>query len=151
MKKSALAAVATVACASAFHLAPAQAQFAKAEDAVKYRQSTMFLMNNHMGRLGAMARGAVPFDAAAAQSSARLVESLSHLAWEAYTPNSVTDRSRAKPEIWQDAAKFKKAIESAMAETQKLPAAVATLDGLKAQVGAVGRNCKACHDDFRKD
>ena len=150
MKKSVIAAIAAVA-ASAFYLSPVQAQFAKVEDAVKYRQSTMFLMNTHMGRLGAMARGNVPFDAAAAQSSARLIESLSHIAWEAYTPNSITDRSRSKPEIWQDPAKFKKAIESAVAETQKLPAAVATLDGLKAQVGAVGRNCKACHDDFRKD
>lgn len=151
MKKSAIAALVVATFASALHLAPAHAQFAKAEDAVKYRQSTMFLMNNHMGRLAAMARGTVPFDAAAAQSSARLIESLSHIAWEAYTPNSITDRSRSKPEIWQDAAKFNKARDAMMAETLKLPAAVATLDGLKAQVGAVGRSCKACHDDFRKE
>jgi cytochrome c556 len=151
VKKSAITALVVATLASAFHLAPAHAQFAKAEDAVKYRQSTMFLMNNHMGRLAAMSRGTVPFDAAAAQSSARLIESLSHIAWEAYTPNSITDRSRAKPEIWQDAAKFSKAHDAMMAETLKLPAAVATLDGLKAQVGAVGRACKACHDDFRKD
>ena len=151
MKKSAIAALVAATFVSAFHLAPAHAQFAKAEDAVKYRQATMFLMSNHMGRLGAMAKGTIPFDAAAAQSSARLVESLSHIAWEAYTPNSMTDRSRAKPEIWQDAAKFNKAHDVMMAETLKLPAAVATLDGLKAQVGAVGKTCKGCHDDFRKE
>ena len=37
--------------------APAIAQFAKTEDAIKYRQSAMSLMGNHMGRLAAMAQG----------------------------------------------------------------------------------------------
>ncbi|MFZ9407128.1 MAG: ArsC/Spx/MgsR family protein, partial [Burkholderiaceae bacterium] len=41
------------------------------------------LMTTHMGRLGAMARGDVPFDAAAAQASARVVEVVSHLPWDA--------------------------------------------------------------------
>ncbi len=151
MKKAAISAMVAATFASAFYLAPAHAQFAKPEDAVKYRQATMFLMGNHMGRLGAMAKGAIPFDAAAAQASARFVEELSHVAWEAYTPGSATDRSRVKPEVWQDAAKFKKAQDAMMAETLKLPAAVATLDGLKTQVGAIGKTCKSCHDDFRKE
>ncbi|MFO0387830.1 MAG: cytochrome c, partial [bacterium] len=46
--------------------APAQAQFAKMQDAVDYRQSVFTIMANHMGRLSAMARGQVPFDAAKA-------------------------------------------------------------------------------------
>ena len=40
------------------------AQFAKAEDAIKYRQSALTVMSNHMGRLAAMAKGERPFDAA---------------------------------------------------------------------------------------
>ena len=36
---------------------PASAQFQKPEDAIKYRQSAMFVMGNHMGRLGAMVQG----------------------------------------------------------------------------------------------
>lgn len=36
---------------------PAAAQFAKPEDAIKYRQSGMSLMATHFGRLGAMASG----------------------------------------------------------------------------------------------
>ena len=43
--------------------APASAQFAKAEDAIKYRQSALFLMGQHFGRIGAMANGRAPFDA----------------------------------------------------------------------------------------
>ena len=37
--------------------APASAQFAKSEDAIKYRQSVLFVMSQHFGRLGAMANG----------------------------------------------------------------------------------------------
>ena len=39
---------------------PAQAQFAKPEDAAKYRQSAMFIMQTHVGRVAAMAQGRVP-------------------------------------------------------------------------------------------
>eukprot|EP01036_Dinobryon_divergens_P054762 gene54762-73173_t len=46
--------------------APASAQFAKPEDAIKYRQSALFVMAQHFGRIGAMANGRVPFDAKAA-------------------------------------------------------------------------------------
>ncbi|NDG16372.1 MAG: cytochrome c, partial [Betaproteobacteria bacterium] len=39
---------------------PAQAQFAKAEDAIKYRQSALFVMGQHFSRLAAMAQGKIP-------------------------------------------------------------------------------------------
>lgn len=39
---------------------PAQAQFAKPEDAVKYRKATFTVMSAHFGRLGAMASGRAP-------------------------------------------------------------------------------------------
>ena len=46
---------------------PASAQFAKPEDAVKYRQSAPAVMGAHFSRIGAMANGRVPFDGQAAQ------------------------------------------------------------------------------------
>lgn len=151
MKKSVLAATVAATCACAVYLAPAHAQFRNADSAIKYRQAVFTVMNNHMGRLAAMAKGERPFDAAAAQSSARIVDALSHLPWEAFVPGSATDKTRVKGDPWKDAAQFKKVQEGLMAETAKLPAAVATLDGLKAQLGATGKACQACHDDFRKD
>ena len=36
---------------------PASAQFAKPEDAIKYRQSALSVLGTHFGRLGAMANG----------------------------------------------------------------------------------------------
>ncbi|MEY3997929.1 MAG: hypothetical protein RLY60_741, partial [Pseudomonadota bacterium] len=62
---------------------PAQAQFAKAEDAIKYRQSALFVMGQHFSRLAAMAQGKIPFDAKAAAENAAVVESMSKLPWAA--------------------------------------------------------------------
>ena len=60
---------------------PASAQFAKPEDAIKYRQSALSVMGTHFGRLGAMANGRVPFDAKVAADNAEIVaEEIAHLA-----------------------------------------------------------------------
>ena len=128
----------------------ASAQFAKVDDAIKYRQSAFTLMTTHMGRLGAMARGDVPFDTAAAQASARVVEVVSHLPWDAFPAGSNTGAAKIKGDPWKDAATFSKLQADLKAQTAKLPAAVATLDGLKAQVGATSRVCRECHENFRQ-
>ena len=77
---------------------PAQAQFAKAEDAIKYRQSALFVMGQHFTRLAAMAQGKIPFDAKAAADNAALVETMSKLPWAAFGEG--TDQggnTKAKP------------------------------------------------------
>ena len=85
MKRLALAA-AVLAVSGSLYSATATAQFAKPDDAIKYRQSAFTVLTTHMGRLGAMARGDVPFDATAAQASARVVDVVSHLPWDAFPP-----------------------------------------------------------------
>jgi len=132
--------------------APASAQFAKPEDAVKYRKSAMTIMATHFGRVAAMANGRVPFDAKVAADNAAVAESMSKLPWAAFVEGSDKGDTRAKPEIWSDAAKFKDANEKMQGEMTKLSAAAKTgnLDSIKAAVGAVGGSCKACHDAFQK-
>ncbi|MGD9945444.1 MAG: cytochrome c [Burkholderiaceae bacterium] len=129
--------------------APAAAQFAKPEDAIKYRQSALTLMSNHMGRLAAMARGNVPFNAEAAQSSAKLVDTLGHLPWPAFVPGSEGSPSRAKPELFQNLNDVKALSERLNGETAKLVTAAGGLDTLRTQVGATAAACKACHDKYR--
>ncbi|MDP3522652.1 MAG: cytochrome c [Hydrogenophaga sp.] len=131
---------------------PASAQFQKPEDAVKYRQSALSLMGTHFSRLGAMANGRVPFDAKVAQDNAALVETLSKLPWAGFTADSEKLRSKAKPEIWMDQAKFKQASETMMADVAKLNVAAKTgnLDQIKAAFGNAAGSCKACHDAFRE-
>ncbi len=131
---------------------PALAQFAKPEDAIKYRQSALTVMATHFGRLGAMVNGKVAFDAKAAADNAAIVETLSKLPWAAFSEG--TDKggnTKALPEVWKEPAKFKEASEKLMAEVVKLNAAakVGTPDSLKSAFGNVGAACKGCHDSFR--
>ena len=134
---------------------PASAQFAKPEDAVKYRQSALFVMSQHFGRIGAMTSGKAPYDAKAAVANAEIVAAIAKLPWPAFSAatEKVTVPTRAKPEIWTEAAKFKENGEHLVAETGKLLAAAQTnnLDNLKTAFAATGKTCKSCNDDFRKD
>ena len=132
---------------------PAQAQFAKPEDAIKYRKASFNVMAAHFGRLGAMANGRAPYDAKAALENAEVVAVMSKLPWAAFGEGTDKGDTRAKPEIWKESAKFKEAADKSQAELAKVVAAAKTgnLDALKAAVGPAGASCKACHDNFRKD
>lgn len=146
MKSPALLALA----AASFALAvPAAAQFTKTEDAIKYRQSVMFIQSQNFGHLAAMASGRVPYDAAAAAANAEVVAQISRLPWSGFGPG--TEGGKAKPEIWKEQARFKELGERLMADTDKLVlgAKAGNLDALKAAVGAAGDTCKTCHDTFR--
>lgn len=143
-----------LAAAAAATAVPASAQFAKPEDAVKYRQSALFVMSTHFGRIGAMANGRVPYDAAAAVQNAEIVAEMSKLPWAGFGPG--TDKvtpQRAKPEVWTEQAKFKEHNEKLVGETAKLLAAAKTnsLDNLKVAFSSTANTCKGCHDNFRRD
>ena len=132
--------------------APASAQFAKPEDAIKYRQSALFVMGQHFGRVGAMATGRAPFDAKVAADNAEVVAAMAKLPWVAFAPG--TDKggdTKAKAEIWTEQAKFKEAGEKLVAESTKLAAAAKTgnLDAVKTAFNATAGTCKACHDAYR--
>lgn len=151
MKRLIVASVATLAALASL---PAAAQFQKPEDAIKYRQSAFTVMANHLGRVGAMAQGRVPFDAKAAADNAAIVVTMSKLPWVAFGEG--TDKglpNRAKPEIWKDSAKVKDLAGKMMAEAEKLEAAAksGSLDAIKAAMGPLGGSCKACHDDYRAE
>jgi cytochrome c556 len=146
--------VTIAAAAAAIGAGSAQAQFAKPEDAIKYRQSTMYLMNTHLGRIGAVAKGAVPFDAAAVQNNAAIVEQIAKLPWQGFSPGTDTGReNRAKPEIWTNNAKFVEHSKRLELAAAGLSAAAKSgdLGQVKTAFGNTAQVCKACHDDFRKD
>ena len=129
----------------------ASAQFAKPEDAIKYRKNSLFVMQQHVARLAAMAQGKTPFDAKAAAENAALVETLSKLPWQGFVEGTDKGETKASPDIWKNAAKFKEAADKFQAEATKLSAAAKTgkVDDLKAALGNFTPTCKACHDDFR--
>ena len=133
--------------------APAFAQFAKPDDAIKYRKNALFVMQQNFARLGAMAAGRMPFDAKVAADSAAAADFVAHLPWAAFGEGTDKGDTRAKPEIWKEPAKFKELADKMQTEMSKLAvsAKAGNMDGIKAGVGAVGGSCKACHDAYRKD
>ena len=146
--------ISTAVAAAAMSLAlPAAAQFAKPEDAVKYRKAAFTLLGNHFGALGAMANGKAPYNAAAAAEAGDVIAVVSKLPWRAFGEGTDKGETRAKPEIWKESAKFKEGGDKMQAEIAKLAAAAKTgnLDNLKAAFGPAAQTCKACHDNFRKD
>ncbi len=133
---------------------PAQAQFAKPEDAIRYRQSAYVLMGNHMGRINAQLKADKP-DMAAIQRSAAIIDFASTLPGEGYIAGSETGGTpptRAKPEIFKD-PKVKEIGGKMREEVVKLNAVAKAGDivAIRAQFGEVGKSCKACHDNYRKD
>lgn len=129
----------------------ANAQFAKAEDAIKYRKNALFVMQQHFARVGAMVAGKAPFDAKAAADNAAVAEYMAKLPWAGFGPGTETGDTKARPEIWREHARFDELAQKMQAEMGKLVAATKTgnLDAIKPAFQAAGNSCKACHDDFR--
>ena len=131
---------------------PAHAQFRKPEDAVKYRQSVMYVMGTSFySRIGAMVNGRVPYDPKAAQEHADVVATMSKLPWPAFMPETNgVGRTDAKPNLWNEMPKFNDLRDKMQAEVVKLQAASKTgdLEALRAAYRATGAACKSCHDAF---
>jgi cytochrome c556 len=145
--------LAAAAIAGLMTAVPAAAQFAKPEDAIKYRKASFTVMASHFGRVGAMANGKVPFDAKVAAENAELATRLSKLPFTAFVDGTQQGDTKAKAEVWSEGEKFRAAALKMQEEMAKLDAAAKTgnLDTIKAAFGPVGQSCKACHDHFRKE
>jgi len=129
----------------------ALAQFAKTEDAVKYRQSAMFLIGQHFSRMGAVVKGEAPYNKEAFEKNAVLVESLYRLPLEAFLTPGSDKGSGMKAEALSQKEKFTQMHKATEAELAKLVAAAKAgdMNAIKPQFGAAGGSCKACHDAFR--
>ncbi len=131
---------------------PAAAQFQKPEDAVKYRKAAYTVMATHFGRIGAMAAGRAPFDAAAAAANAEIVANMSKLPFAGFVEGTGgTEKGTPKANVWTERAKFDDEARKMQEEVAKL-AAVAkggNFDQVKAAFGAAAGTCKSCHDNFR--
>lgn len=151
MKSTLLAVALAATTALPGHVLAQQAQFTRLNDAVKYRQAAFQVMGTHVQRLGAMAKGDAPFDKANAEANAAIVELLSRQLSGAFPPGSDMAPSKAKPEIWQEAAQFKTHQDQLQSSSSKLAGAarVGDLAAFKAAFNALSQTCKACHDGYR--
>lgn len=150
MKKM-IRAAAVLAAAAAVSL-PAAAQFAKAEDAINYRQSAFAVLGHHFGRLGAMANGKMPYDAKVAAADGEIIAAVAALPFTGFVPGTEKGHgTKVRPEAWKELPKVKDLEQKMIGEVGKVSAAAKSgnLDQLKAAFGPASQSCKACHDNYR--
>jgi cytochrome c556 len=126
---------------------------AKPEVLVKQRQAAMTLMGKYFGPMAAMAQGKIPFNASVVQRNAGFLDNLSRMPWDGYDASTRGVKSRTLPAVFENAPGFKQAASRLENEAAKLVSASRGGDeaAVKAQIGAVGKACGSCHDDFRSD
>lgn len=150
MKKSLLA-VAVALSAGMVVTTAAMAQ-AKPDVLVKQRQSAMVLMGKYLGPIGGMLKGAAPYNADVVARNATFIENLARMPWDGFDASTQGEKSKAKPEVFKESAKFKAAADMLEAESAKLGAAARAKDeaGVRAAFGGVAKSCGNCHDTFRE-
>ena len=149
MKKTLVAAGLVVALGTVGGSALAQV---KPDVLVKQRQSAMTLIGKYFGPLGGMAQGRTPFDAKLVQRNADYLHALSQMPWDGFDPSTKNEKSRALPALFEQPDKAKEAAERFQSEITKLQSVAKGGDegAIKAQIGAVGKACANCHDNFRQ-
>jgi cytochrome c556 len=127
------------------------AQFARTEDAVKYRQSVMFLVGQHFSRMGAMVKGEQPYNKETFEKNAVLVDSLYRMGLDAFMVPGSDKGSGMKADVLTQKDKFTQMHNATSAELAKLVVVAkgGDLNAIKPQFGAAGASCKACHDAYR--
>ena len=131
------------------------------EKAIDARKAEMELRSFYAGTLFGMAKGAIDYDA---ELAGKMAGALSELAafynknggayfWpkgsdaSAY-PDSTTAKANiwtTYPEIGEASKKYEEAVAGLAAEAGN------GLGALRANIGALGKSCKGCHDKFRTE
>lgn len=145
--------VAAVCSSFLLQAVPAQAQ-QKPDDVIKFRKSLMQVKSWSARQMGLMVKGEQPYDQAAFAKHAQMLEMISRVHAEAFPAGSekgASESTRARPEIWSDAAKFKAVSDQFQSTTAKLVEAskVGTLDAVRPAFSAVAKTCSGCHDTYR--
>ena len=130
----------------------AHAQFAKPEDAIRYRQSGYVIMGHQMGRIAAQLKSDKP-DLALIQRSAGIIDFVSQLPGEGYVPGSEkggNPQTRAKAEIFTD-PKVRDVGKAMRTEVTKLAEVSKSGDiaAIRTQFQATAKSCDSCHDNYR--
>ena len=126
----------------------------KPEILVKQRQAAMTLQGKYFGPMAGMAQGKIPYNADVVARNAAYLDVLNKMPWDGFAESTkdVTVKTAALPTIWSEPAKFKDAQDNLQKQVQALVAVSRGGDeaAQKAAIGAVGKACGACHQNFRE-
>jgi cytochrome c556 len=149
MKRSGIAVVVALALGVSAGAVFAQA---KPETLVKQRQAVMTLQGKYFGPMAAMAQGKAPYNADIVRRNAVFLDNLTRMPWDGFDPSTKDVKSAALPAVYEQQAKFKEAASRLETEANKLYEVSRSGDeaAVKTQIGAVGKACGGCHNDFRQ-
>ncbi|MGC0150854.1 c-type cytochrome [Chromobacterium vaccinii] len=101
--------------------------------------------------MGMAVRERAPYEKAKFEQQAEAMRMLAAEPFKHFPANSITGKSRAKPEIWSQAAKFQADRDAFLKSVDNLAvvAKAGDLAAVKKAYGQVAQNCKTCHDAFR--
>ncbi len=121
------------------------------DDAIKARKACMKANGGAMGVMVPMMQGAKPYDAAAVGTAVAAIEAAC-AGWDGWwapeTAKGEAEVTKAKAEIWSDAAGFKAASAAYSAALTGVKGA-ADEAAFKTAFGAFGGTCKSCHEAYR--
>ena len=130
----------------------------EAEDkAIKARQSVMQLLSFNLGKLGAMVKGDMAYDADQAMIAANNLKAVASIRQDAMWPQGsamedpgMEGKTWAKKAAWDTYPEVTNKHKALVAAADKMAeAAGGGVDAIKGAIGAVGASCKGCHEDFR--
>lgn len=101
--------------------------------------------------MGVVARKRDEYDSQEFLARARELNKLATQPWVYFTPDSNYPPTRAKADVWQKPAEFKRAQDEMLALTAKLAktAESGDIEVIRPVVDEVEKNCKSCHEHFR--
>lgn len=126
-----------------------------AKQAIEVRQSALILIGNSFKPIGAVAQGKAEYNQADIQKRVNRILVLSEFLESSFpeASNLGEPDTIAKAEIWSNKAEFDKRLkdfQEHVATLAKVTAAEKTAsDAFKEAFGAVGKDCKGCHDKFK--
>ena len=156
MIKKTIAIIIGTAMLSTFTVLAEPAKSAKQAKAVtEYRQAILKLVKSNVGALGAMNKGAIPFNAQTLQTNAVRLEQLS-LMLEDYFATDTTGfdvDTAALDKIWANQADYKNKINALTVAATNLNkvATAGDTSKFKPAIGQVFKSCKGCHDNYKED
>jgi cytochrome c556 len=125
-------------------------------NAIKARQGEMQLRAFNVGPLFGMAKGKIDYDAGLAAKLAGNLKLMLDLdngrAWAKGSDNEhYKGKTTALPKIWTTYPEIADYGKKYVAAVNDLAAVAGNgADALKSKMGALGKSCKGCHDEFRE-
>lgn len=148
--------IATLIIAVGAALTPPALSAQDIEKSVTARKAAMQLYAFYLGQLGAMAKGEVAYDAMAASEAAASLDALANLdgskMWPPGSDNATLgDKTRSLPVIWTTYPAVVERNDAFTAATASMKTAAGQgLGALQGAIGAVGKSCGGCHEDYRQ-